>query len=172
MIIDIQKLPREGRAISRDFEFTAQELVEESAVFLEAVHADLEVKKAGEDVLIKGRITSRVSFVCSRCLAPFEFPIDSCFDLVFFPQEMDEIKDQLEDEDLDMLFYSGGHIDVNEVVREQLNLTFPLKPICSERCQGICPVCGKVVRRGKCACLIRTADSRLEKLKFFIRDKE
>ena len=39
MIIDVEKLPKEGRKISKDFEFLSASLVEESAVFLKPVHA-------------------------------------------------------------------------------------------------------------------------------------
>ena len=90
---------------SRDFEFPSLELVEENAVFLKPVHADLVIKNVGEEVWIKGRITTRLSFVCSRCLTPYEFPVDSKFDLVFLPEEMHELKDELGDEDIDQLFY-------------------------------------------------------------------
>lgn len=171
MIIDIYKLPKEGLSVSKDFEFSSEVLVEENAVFLEPVHAEMTIKKGGEDVLIKGKISTRVSFVCSRCLGPFEFPIDSSFDLIYFPEELDEIKEQLEDEDMDKFFYSEAKLDVEEVILEQLNLAFPLKPLCSEDCQGICPVCGKVIDSGKCDCLMKNSDTRLDKLKIFIRDK-
>ncbi len=171
MIIDVHKLPREGLSVSKDFEFSSDVLVEESAVFFEPVRAELTIKKVGENILIKGKITTRLSFVCSRCLVPFEFPIDSSFDLVYFPEELDGIKDQLEDEDLDKLFYSEAKLDVEEVVLEQLNIAFPIRPLCSEDCQGICPVCGKIIKSGRCVCVMKDTDTRLEKLKIFIRDK-
>lgn len=171
MIIDIRKLPRKGLSVSKDFEFSSDVLVEESAVFFEPVRAELTIKKVGENILIKGKITTQLSFVCSRCLVPFEFPIDSSFDLVYFPQELEEIKDQLEEEDMDKLFYFEAKLDVEEVVLEQLNLAFPVRPLCSEDCQGICPVCGKIIKSGGCVCMTKDTDTRLEKLKIFIRDK-
>lgn len=171
MIIDIDKLPKEGLRISREFEFFSVDLVDEDAVFLEPVHAELYIKKIGEEIFVKGKITTRLSFVCSRCLAPFEYPIDSKFDLVFIPEELNIGKEQLEEEDINKFFYSSCKVDIEELVLEQLNLAFPAKPLCSEDCQGLCPVCGKVVKNGECACVRESSDHRLDKLKNFLRDK-
>jgi uncharacterized protein len=171
MIIDIDRLPKDGLKLVRNFDFPSFDLVEEEAVFLQPVHAELTVKKVGEEVLVKGRIMTCLSFVCSRCLTPFEFPVDSKFDLVFLPEDVHEMKDELDEEDLDRLFYRSRQIDIREVVLEQLNLTFPVKPLCSETCQGICAVCGQIRQDGNCGCLVKESDARLEKLKNFVKDK-
>lgn len=171
MIIDIDRLPREGLKISREFEFTNVEIIEESAVFLQPVHADVSVKKVGEEVFIKGRIRAVLSFVCSRCLVPYEFPVDSRFDLIYLPEELEQAKDELDSDDLNTSFYYSRRIDLREVVLEQFNLTFPVKPLCSETCQGICPVCGKNINNGECSCEKDDFDARLEKLNIFLKDK-
>jgi uncharacterized protein len=171
MIIDVEKMPREGRNISEDFEFFSAALVEESAVFLKPVHAELTVKKVGEEILIKGKIVTSLSLICSRCLVPFESSIDSRFDLVYLPEELDVMQDQLESDDINKLFYYDGKIDIEEVILEQLNLVFPAKPLCSDDCQGICPVCGKIIRDGECVCVTKNSDPRLKKLKIFIKNK-
>lgn len=171
MIIEIDRMPPEGLNISKDFEYFNADLVDENAVFLNPVHSELFIKRIGEEILIRGRIKTCLSFVCSRCLVPFEFPIDSKFDLVYLPEELDVFQDQLENEEINKFFYYSHKIDVKEVVLEQLNLTFPVKPLCSARCQGICPVCGKIIQESECACVRDDSDPRLEKLKTFIRDK-
>lgn len=171
MIIDIDRLPREGLEISRNFEFLYDEIIEKDTVFLLPLHADVTVKKVGEEVYVKGRIETLLSFVCSRCLIPFEFPVNSAFDLVYFPEELEVAREELESDDLNISFYYSRKIDLREVVLEQLNLTFPFKPLCSEACQGICPVCGKNINSGDCSCVTKDSDSRLEKLKIFLKDK-
>jgi uncharacterized protein len=171
MLIEIDRLPQEGLRVARDFDFPSADLVEEAAVFLEPVHADLLVRKVGEEVWIKGRLTTRLSFVCGRCLTPYELPVDSRFDLVFLPEEMETPKDELGEADLDTLYHYDRKIDIRAVVLEQLNLTFPPKPLCSESCEGLCAVCGELVRDGKCSCLVRETEPRLDKLKSLVRDK-
>lgn len=171
MIVDIDRLPRKGLKISKNFELLHDEIIEEDAVFLLPVHADISVKKVGEEVYVKGKIKTLLSFVCSRCLVPFEFPVDSDFDLIYLPEELEVAKEELNSDDLNTSFYYSRKIDLKEVVLEQLNLTFPVKPLCSETCQGICPVCGKNINSGDCSCVTKDSDTRLEKLKIFLKDK-
>jgi uncharacterized protein len=171
MLINIDRLPKEGLHVSRDFDFLSAELVEEDSVFLEPARADVLVRRVGEEIWIKGRISARLSFVCSRCLTPLEFPIDSKFDLVYIPEEMAEGKEELGEGDMDRMSYSGRNIDLRSVILEQLNLTFPLKPLCSEACEGICAVCGELIHDSKCSCLFKASDFRFEKLKFLVKDK-
>jgi len=171
MIIEIDRIPSEGLKISKDFEFFNEDLVDENAVFLNPVHSELFIKRVGDEIVIRGRIKTCLRFVCSRCLVPFEFPVDSKFDLAYLPEELDIFQDQLENGEINSFFYYSQKIEVKDVVLEQLNLTFPVKPLCSARCQGICPVCGKIIRESECACVRDDSDPRLEKLKTFIRDK-
>jgi uncharacterized protein len=171
MVIDVDKIPRDGLAVSRDFEFLNVDLVEEDTVFLSPAHAEVIVRKVGDEIWIKGRLSARLSFVCSRCLSPYEFPVDSAFDLVYLPEELDLMKEELEEDDLGQIFYRDNQIDLKEIILEQLNLTFPLKPLCSESCEGICAICGKIRRNGDCSCEVKEEDLRLLKLKNFVRDK-
>jgi DUF177 domain-containing protein len=171
MIIDIDRLPKEGLHVARDFEFVSLDLVEENAVFLEPAHADLTVRLLGDEILVQGQVTARLSFVCSRCLTPFEFPVASRFDLVYLPEELDGLSEELTDEKIDQMYYSGRQLDLRGVVLEQLNLTFPPKPLCSPGCEGICAVCGEIIREAKCSCLVKEPESGANRLKFNLRDK-
>jgi uncharacterized protein len=171
MVINIDKIPKEGLAVSRDFEFLNIDLVEENTVFLSPAHAECVVSKIADEIWIKGRLTARLSFICSRCLSPFEFPVDAPFDLVYLPEELDLMKEELEEDDLGQSFYHDNRVDLREIILEQLNLTFPLKPLCAEDCEGICAVCGKIRRSGDCGCQVKEEDPRLRKLKNFVREK-
>jgi len=172
MLIDIDRLTKDGLTVSRDFEYPSASLVEEDAVFLKPVHVDLTVSKIEDQVRIKGSLSTLLRFNCARCLTPFEYPVDSRFDLVYLPEELEELKEELEEEDVNTLYYSAPQLDLREVVLEQLNLTFPLRPLCSEDCPGICPVCGIVIRDGACSCSVAAADPRLEALKSLTKDKK
>ena len=173
MLIDIDKLPHDGLKISRDFDFPSSELIEEGVVFLRPARADVSVTKIGQDeVRIKGRITTCLSFVCGELpLTPFEFPVDSRFDLIFLPEELHEVHDELEEEDLDQLFFTDRRIDLREVVLEQLNLTFPAKPSAKLRrdVRGLRP--DPPPRRVRLRGRGKEAVGRLDQLKIFLKDK-
>ncbi|MFQ6084155.1 MAG: DUF177 domain-containing protein [Candidatus Aminicenantia bacterium] len=169
MIIEIQKLPPQGMKISEDFEFISSELVEQEAVFLDSVHSKAEIKKIGDKIIIRGEIKTRLNLLCSRCLSPFDYPIISSFDLIYLPVEKFELKEELEIEDLENLFYANDQIDLKQIILDQLNLSIPLKPLCSEECQGLCPICGQELKNGQCGCEVDSVDPRLQKLTFFLK---
>ncbi|HRD01476.1 MAG TPA: DUF177 domain-containing protein [Candidatus Saccharicenans sp.] len=171
MLIDVNDIPREGLDFDQDFDFVSLDLVEEEAAFLEPVHSIVSVKKIGSEVLIKGKLNTRMSFICSRCLRPFEYGVNVVFDLAYLPEELDEQKEELDEEDLGRFFYYHQQLDLREIILEQLNLSIPLRPLCSEDCEGLCPICGQLVQNGQCRCQVNSSDPRLEKLKSFLRDK-
>lgn len=171
MLIDIDRLPKEGLRVSRDFEFLSLDLVEENAVFLEPAHAEVVIRLVGDEVFVQGEVTARLSFICSRCLTPFEFPVASRFDLVYLPEDIDALSEELSDEKIDQMFYSGRQLDLRAVILEQLNLTFPAKPLCAPDCEGICAVCGELIRDARCSCQVKETDHPWNKLKFPVRDK-
>lgn len=171
MIIEVDKIPQEGLSVSRDFEFPCVDLIEENTIFLSPAHAEVVIRRIGDEVMIKGRLTARLNFCCSRCLSPYEYPVSASFDLVYLPEDLDIMREELDEDDIDTVFYRDRRLDLREIVLEQLNLTIPLKPLCSESCEGICAVCGQLRRDGQCACHVQEHEPRLEKLKNFVRDK-
>jgi uncharacterized protein len=70
-------------------------------------------------------------------------------------------------------YYDADRLDLGEAVREQILLGLPLKPLCREDCQGLCPRCGKDRNLGPCGCAPEEepGDSRLEPLRRLI-DKD
>jgi uncharacterized protein len=171
LIIEIDRMPREGLRLERDLDFFTPDLVEESAVFLEPTHVEVFVRLVGDEVYVQGELSTRLSLVCSRCLAPFEFPVRSRFDLVYLPEDLAPAGEGLGDDDIDRMFYRERRLDLRELVLEQLNLTFPAKPLCSPACEGLCAVCGELIRDGRCSCLVKETGPRFEKLKILVRDK-
>jgi uncharacterized protein len=97
--------------------------------------------------------------------------VASKFDLVYLPEELDGLSEELSDEKIDQMYYSGRQIDLRAVVLEQLNLTFPGKPLCRPDCEGICAVCGDIIREAKCSCLVKEPDPGWNKIKFGVKDK-
>ena len=81
-------------------------------------------------------------------------------------QQLDELSDEY-------VVLNGTELDVDEPLREELLLGFPLRLLCSEDCPGLCPKCGKPKKDGDCGCSDREIDPRLAVLKnFFVDDSE
>jgi uncharacterized protein len=93
--------------------------------------------------------------------------VDEPFDLRYEPQPESggEAERELGDEDFGAAYYSGDEIDLQQLIQERIYLALSMKPLCSEDCKGLCPVCGTNLNRGTCACDTHWEDPRLTALK-------
>jgi uncharacterized protein len=83
-----------------------------------------------------------------------------------------ESEREVGDDELDTAFYQDGVIDLGQLVREQILLLLPMKPLCKESCAGLCPVCGTNLNTGSCACSPEWDDPRLAPLKALARKSD
>jgi uncharacterized protein len=126
--------------------------------------------KHGRDILVRGHLTGHLDLACSRCLKTFAAPADADFDLLLVPgpEAVTGEEEELSQPDLDLDYYTGESINLESLLREQIILTIPLKPLCSEACKGLCPRCGANLNRETCLCKMEKSDSpfaQLAKLK-------
>ena len=127
----------------------------------------VDVRKDKEKVRLVGRMQTRLELDCGRCLEPYQVPVDAHIDLMFLPGAANTglPEAEIEDEDVGVSFYHDDTIDLTEVMREQCHLALPMKPLCREDCQGLCPVCGTNLNKGTCNCTRDWEDPRLAALK-------
>ncbi len=86
---------------------------------------------------------------CDRCLKSVEYPFHLCFEnKVNSP----DVKDALEEQDDNVSFMDGYHLNVDDLIYSEMILNWPTKILCREECKGICKVCGKDLNTGECGC--------------------
>jgi len=114
-----------------------------------------------------GAVKTTLELTCSRCLEPFTWPVEAEFDLRYQPHTLNtgEGEREIEEDDLTTAFYDNDEIDLGHLMREQFYLSLPMKPLCSDDCQGLCVVCGTNLNRGACDCKPGWEDPRLAALK-------
>ena len=134
------------------------------------------VHKDQDRFRLVGTVKAELELVCSRCLDPFALPVDREFDLRYLPAgaaepEPDDEDDEIavEDDDVAVTFYRDEHIDLDELLREQFYLALPMKPLCKEDCQGICPQCGTNRNTAPCDCNPHWEDDRMAGLKTLLK---
>jgi uncharacterized protein len=111
------------------------------------------LERHGHDILVRGHLSGYLSLTCSRCLDLFGAPVAADFDLLLVPGPEDlSPEEELSAQDLDLDFYSGEVVDLESILREQIILMVPLKPLCTETCAGLCPHCGANLNRETCTC--------------------
>lgn len=127
---------------------------------------DIDKQETGRYRLV-GRVGGTLELTCGRCLEPFTLPVESTFDLRYVPrtENTGEGEREIEEDDLTTAFYTDEHIDLGHLMAEQFYLALPMKPLCSEHCQGLCPLCGTNLNTGMCSCRPTWEDPRLAVLK-------
>jgi uncharacterized protein len=134
------------------------------------VQAKLKIQKVGAEVVVNGNIMADIQLQCSRCLKDFKRDFSFPFEVVFHPVEQLEGEEhrEIKAEELNMGFYSKDELDLTDLIKEQIMLNLPMKPLCNILCKGICPQCGADLSAGDCGCTVRDIDSRLLGLKKFL----
>ncbi len=128
------------------------------------LHLDAHVRKVEDEISIEGRISAHIEMTCARCLKRHNECIGGTFEIICRPQpeeQQDRDEIELDETDLSVSYYEGGTLDLSEVLREQLLLLLPVKPLCKPDCAGLCPSCGKDINEGPCDCPKDTIDPRL-----------
>ena len=135
------------------------------------------VRKDDDLYQLAGHIRAPLELSCSRCLEPFAFPVDTPFDLRYLPQHLntgaagagaedeESEAEEVGGDDLTTAFYRDDQIDLAQMIREQLYLALPMKPLHREDCKGLCPNCGTNLNETTCACRTDWEDPRLAPLK-------
>jgi uncharacterized protein len=126
---------------------------------------DLTISPDGVDVLVNGRLTATVPQTCGRCLESFPARVDARVDVRLVPRPATGDNVELGADDLDVDFYVNDELDLNRVVETETTLALPMKPLCRDDCQGLCPACGGNRNLVPCACTRRAPDQRLAALR-------
>ena len=161
MKIQIPDIPEEGLEVDLE-----EDLGIEGVSPVSPAKARLSINKIATEVMVSGHLSVELENVCSRCLKSFRQVQDLPVNVVYHPEsEVGAERHELHDDEMDMEFYRGDELDLQELLREQVMLNLQMKPLCNEACKGICPKCGKDLNTGTCACENHETDPRLEVLK-------
>lgn len=166
MKIQIFDIPEEG--LNLELEETPQL---EGIRITKPFKAILSIKKSGMEVLIKGIVSGEVELQCSRCLKEYIMPVKTTVEVSYHPIEEINKEElvELKRNEMDVDFYRDSEIDTENIIRDQILLAIPMKPLCSEDCKGLCPICGVNLNEESCSCSKNEIDPRLSVLQSLLR---
>jgi uncharacterized protein len=169
MFIDINPIGPEGLAFERSLRLEGLEGPSRERLPVVPARLAGSVSPSQEGPHLAGRLEATVPLTCSRCLESFPWDVRSDFHLIVVPREQDdEVNDPDTDEDAaEALVAPEGKIGLEDLAKEQLYLSLPLKPVCRPDCKGLCPSCGANRNLGSCACTTDDIDPRLAPLLLF-----
>jgi len=163
----------EVRAIHFDVDVPAGEIdfvqnITQSTTLHAQGSAELLNHSLGE-VRIHGNLSVTLAGACDRCLEQTTYPVQRAFDLVYLPQAQASQggEDEIDEAGIEVGFYSGAGLELNDVLREVVLLALPMQMTCSDECKGICPSCGQNRNLRDCGCQAEAVDDRWSKLRTF-----
>ena len=129
---------------------------------------DLQAARDGDNVKLVGSVKATVEYDCDRCLTAFSTPLNQSFDLLYLPARRPasaQEEKELSGDDLSTSFYQDDLIDLDDLVREQIELAMPMSRLCDRNCRGLCPQCGGNLNEQECDCSFEQVDPRWAALK-------
>jgi uncharacterized protein len=121
--------------------------------FSAPLDVSLEYYRSGRDLFFEGSFEGTVEGLCSRCLESYALTLQKRFDFVLTPelQKSDRSK-ELNPDEMGLSTYRDSEIDLTPYIREQVLLALPIRPLCKERCRGLCQSCGANLNDEPCRC--------------------
>ena len=99
------------------------------------IELDLRLESVVEGVLVTGTATMEAVGECVRCLREVTQAIEVDVQELFVHDA------SLEDDD-EVSVLQGDLIDLEPVIRDDVVLDLPFRPLCSPGCAGLCVICG------------------------------
>ncbi len=125
-----------------------------------------EIRRVMADFWFRAELSYTQTCPCSRCLGPAVTPVEETLELLIkieeeaVEKETEEAEIELTQDDMGLLSLPSAELDVEPLLREQLHLNVPLRPLCRSDCRGLCPQCGADLNHEECACDREQVDPR------------
>jgi uncharacterized protein len=120
----------------------------------EVIHENRGPKDIVADIRLRGRFSGNFQVPCARCVEPVQIPLEAEFDLIFRPAEADTEPPErsITAPETEIGYYQKDSLSLEDVLREQVLLSLPVRTLCKPDCKGICPRCGVNRNSQACSC--------------------
>jgi uncharacterized protein len=130
--------------------------------FPPSIDVHLSYYRSGQQLFFNGWLAGTLEATCSRCLSAYPWALNKEFEFVLSPDPSKSGRkiEELRKEDLGLSYYSTEEINLTPLIREQVMLALPTRPLCKEDCRGLCDACGVNLNHETCSCTTSTDDPR------------
>jgi uncharacterized protein len=132
----------------------------------EVLHEHRGPKDIVADIRLRGNFAGKFEVPCARCVEPVETPLAADFDLIFRPvsADSDPLERSITAPETEIGYYQKDSLLLEDVLREQVLLSLPVRTLCKPDCKGLCPRCGENRNALECHCEEGPSDPRWEAL--------
>jgi len=134
----------------------------------------IQLVRTNRSLLVTGELKVKNTAVCSRCTEEYEnqmiFNIEEEYLLPKHTSISDT--DDLADEIGIFAIDENNILDLNEAIRQYIQINMPMKPICNENCAGLCVRCGCNLNYQSCNCTPTSSDSPWAPLRSLLQEEQ
>ncbi|MCB0307937.1 MAG: DUF177 domain-containing protein [Bdellovibrionales bacterium] len=133
----------------------------------------MHLELSNSDVFLTGKAQTSIDALCYRCGGTCQYPVNLNIFLTCAQKEprrsrikakppgrkgqqrafADQSTDQvMEESEEGLVFYDNQELDLDEIIKEQLLLSLPMRYLCKEDCKGVCMACGADLNSGVHTC--------------------
>ena len=134
---------------------------------------EIEITRDDNSYLADGTIRGKLETHCFRCLKVITVDCNISCAFLLSPDGNNK-KDTFVQKDINEVLCLKDYVfDFKDVVEEVVNLSLPLRVLCSENCRGLCPYCGNNLNEHEeCSCSKDIIDPRMAVLKKLLTGNE
>ena len=136
MKVLINEIPEQGMSIKGEFDPGMLKLQTKQIHFLTLLHVECFTTKTTEDLFVKCNLSAKIKEICSRCLEEFEMELAKKVELYY------QLRGELA-------------IELDDSIRNEIIIDYPIKMLCKQDCKGLCQRCGKNLNKGSCSCEVK-----------------
>lgn len=126
------------------------------------VEGAVSMMRTDAGIWVQATLSCEVVCTCGRCLEPHLRDIDLAVDEEFYPAGSPA---QVEEADETQFISPDNVLDLLPTIHQYAALGVPMKPLCNEKCAGMCPGCGVNLNLEGCSCAVRSGERGLGRLR-------
>jgi len=134
MKIKVEKIRDKAIEIEEEIPASSWELNSSDITFVNSILLKSKFFRVRNEIVAQTLVTTHRDVVCSRCLQQARQVIEQSF-----------TKNNKDSE-------VGECLEINDDIREDILLNFPMQALCKQDCKGICSRCGVDLNHQECNC--------------------
>jgi uncharacterized protein len=134
MKIEVERIKNREIELTEEVSASSWKMDSFDIKFVDNIHLDCTFVRVEKEIIVDTEVITNRIVVCSRCLEKVKQTTKQAFKLVYESNNC------------------GDYLDIDNDIREEVLLNFPMKVLCKSDCKGICPHCGINLTHQKCQC--------------------
>ncbi|MBU1727473.1 MAG: DUF177 domain-containing protein [Candidatus Omnitrophica bacterium] len=134
MKIEVRQIPPEGLTLTEEIASESLDLDTGLIKGSGPISISADIYKGTNNITVRLSLKGTIQGCCSRCLKEFNCALNRRIDLNYPVDKATSV------------------IDLNPDIREEIIIDYPINPLCSSDCKGLCPRCGANLNDSKCDC--------------------